>query len=155
MWAYLQSGSAGREYACNVGDLGSIPRLGRSPGEGKGWLLTPEFWPGEFHGLYSPWSRKELDVTERLSLSSIEPYRAINSWTSYLSSNLSREITWKTKWIILRRKQGQELCFGCIFDPSSCDPRWWVNLQWLHFLKIFLAALGLHCCKRAFSNYGK
>ena len=27
------------------------------------------FWPGEFHGLYSPWGRKELDTTERLSLS--------------------------------------------------------------------------------------
>ena len=30
------SGSAGKEYACNVGDLGSIPGLERSPGEGKG-----------------------------------------------------------------------------------------------------------------------
>ena len=29
-------GSAGKESACNVGDLGSIPELGRSPGEGKG-----------------------------------------------------------------------------------------------------------------------
>ena len=29
----------------------------------------PEFWPGEFHGLYSPWGCKELDTTERLSLS--------------------------------------------------------------------------------------
>ena len=28
--------SAGKESACNVGDLGSNPRLGRSPGEGKG-----------------------------------------------------------------------------------------------------------------------
>ena len=27
-----------------------------------------EFWPGEFHGLYSPWGRKELDTTEQLSL---------------------------------------------------------------------------------------
>ena len=27
-------------------------------------LPTPEFWPGEFHGLYSPWSHKELDMTE-------------------------------------------------------------------------------------------
>ena len=25
-------------------------------------------WPGEFHGLCSPWGRKELDMTERLSL---------------------------------------------------------------------------------------
>ena len=29
-------GSAGKESACNVGDLGSIPGLGRSPGEGRG-----------------------------------------------------------------------------------------------------------------------
>ena len=32
-------GSAGKESACNVGDLGSIPGLGRSPGEGKGYSL--------------------------------------------------------------------------------------------------------------------
>ena len=32
-------------------------------------LPTPVFWPGEFHGLYSPWGRKESDRTERLSLS--------------------------------------------------------------------------------------
>ena len=32
-------------------------------------LPTPAFWPGEFHGLYSPWGRKESDTIERLSLS--------------------------------------------------------------------------------------
>ena len=32
-------GSAGKESAYNAGDLGSIPRLGRSPGEGKGYPL--------------------------------------------------------------------------------------------------------------------
>ena len=53
-------GLAGKQSACNVGDLGSIPGLGRSPGEGS------VFWPGEFHGLYS---RKESDTTEPLSLS--------------------------------------------------------------------------------------
>ena len=31
--------SAGKESACNVGDLGSIPGLGRSLGEGKGYPL--------------------------------------------------------------------------------------------------------------------
>ena len=31
----LYSGSAGKESTCNAGDLGWIPRLGRSPGEGK------------------------------------------------------------------------------------------------------------------------
>ena len=32
-------GSAGKESACSAGDLGSIPRLGRSPGEGKSYPL--------------------------------------------------------------------------------------------------------------------
>ena len=68
-------GSAGKESACNAGDLGSIPGLGRSPGEGKGWLPTPIFWPGELHGLYSPWGRKELDTTECLSLHFTEQYK--------------------------------------------------------------------------------
>ena len=60
-------GSAGKESACNAGDLGLPPRLGRSPGEGKGY-------PFQYSGLensmgYSPWSHKELNTTEQLSLS--------------------------------------------------------------------------------------
>ena len=30
-------------------------------------LLTPVFWPGEFHGLYSTWGHEESETTERLS----------------------------------------------------------------------------------------
>ena len=89
----LPCGSAGKESACNAGDLDSIPGLGRSPGEklptpvfwlrefhglyksmGLQRLPTPLFWPREFHGLYSPWGRKELDTTKRLSLS-LQCYR--------------------------------------------------------------------------------
>ena len=33
----------------------------------KGRLPTLVFWPGEFHGLYSPRGHKESDMTERLS----------------------------------------------------------------------------------------
>jgi len=32
----LPDGSDGKESSCNAGDLGSIPGLGRSPGEGNG-----------------------------------------------------------------------------------------------------------------------
>ena len=32
-------GSTGKESACNAGDLGLIPGLGRYPGEGKGYPL--------------------------------------------------------------------------------------------------------------------
>ena len=57
-------GSAGKESTCNSGDLGSIPGLGRSPGEGKGFPL-------QYYGLEtsmdSPWGLKESDKTEPLS----------------------------------------------------------------------------------------
>ena len=32
----LPGGSDGKDFACNAGDPGSIPGLGRSPGEGNG-----------------------------------------------------------------------------------------------------------------------
>ena len=51
------------ESICNAGDPGLTPGLARSAGEGIGWP-TPVFWPREFQGLYSPWSHKELDMTE-------------------------------------------------------------------------------------------
>ena len=38
------------ESACNVGDLGLIPGLGRSPGGRDTWQPTPVFLPGESHG---------------------------------------------------------------------------------------------------------
>ena len=40
----LPDGSAGKKSACNVGDLGSIPELGRCPGEGNGY-------PRQYSGL--------------------------------------------------------------------------------------------------------
>ena len=56
-------GSAGKESAFNAGKPGFTPWVGKIPLE-KGRLPTPVFWPGEFHGLYSPWNCKELDTTE-------------------------------------------------------------------------------------------
>ena len=54
--------TVGKEFTCDAGDPGSVLGLGRSSGEGR--LPTPVFWPGEFHGLYSPWGRKQSDTTE-------------------------------------------------------------------------------------------
>ena len=39
----VPGGSDGKESACNAGDLGSIPGLGRSPGEGNGYPLQYSF----------------------------------------------------------------------------------------------------------------
>ena len=54
-------GLAGKESACNVGDLGSIPGLGRSPGEGKGYLFQYSCLENSMdcivHGLSKSWTR--------------------------------------------------------------------------------------------------
>ena len=47
----------------------SVQSLGWEDPLEKGKVPTPVFWPGEFHGLYSPWGPKESDTTKRLSLS--------------------------------------------------------------------------------------
>ena len=39
LYRLIYCGSAGKESACNMGDLGLIPGLGRSPGEGKVYPL--------------------------------------------------------------------------------------------------------------------
>ena len=59
---------SGKESACQVGDGGSILGLGRSSGRRK-WQPTPVFLPGKSPGQrslagYSPWGRKESDMTE-------------------------------------------------------------------------------------------
>ena len=61
-------GSDGKESACNMGDLGSIPGSGRAPLR-KEWQPILLFFPGESHGQrslvgYSPWGCKESDTTE-------------------------------------------------------------------------------------------
>ena len=63
-------GSAGKEYTCNVGDLGLIPGLGRSPGEGNGYPLQYSGLESfmEVHG-----GHKESDMNKRLSFSLFIP----------------------------------------------------------------------------------
>ena len=59
-------GSAGKEYACNAGDLGSIPGLGRSPGEMKGYPLQCSGLENSMN-FYRLRGHKELDLSEQLS----------------------------------------------------------------------------------------
>ena len=50
-------GSAGKESTCNVGELASIPGLGRSPGEGKGYPLQYSGLENSVHGVTKNWTR--------------------------------------------------------------------------------------------------
>ena len=64
-------GSDSKDSACNAGDLGSTPWLGRCPGGGHGNPLQYSCLENT-HGWrslmgYSPWGCKEMDMTEWLS----------------------------------------------------------------------------------------
>ena len=65
LWFRASQVSSGKESACNAGDLGSIPGLGRSPGERNGYSLQyscPEnsmdrgAWQAPAHGVEKSWT---------------------------------------------------------------------------------------------------
>ena len=65
----IPGSSDGKEYFYSEEDLGSIPWLGRSPGEGNGNPLKYSCLEETVEpGGYCPWGCKELDMTERLTL---------------------------------------------------------------------------------------
>ena len=66
----------------NARNVGLIPGLGSSPGEGK-WQPTPVFLPGKFHGQmslvsYIPWDHKDSDRTEHLTPSHHQRFSVLN-----------------------------------------------------------------------------
>ena len=73
------------------------------------WLPTPVFLPGEFHGDflagYSPWTHKELDITENLPLS-------FSQYTRKLISNLFNS-TNMINWTNRLDKYGHQDVFPC------------------------------------------
>ena len=75
-------GSAGKESTCSTGDLGSIPELGRCPGEGKGYPL-------QYSGLENSTDCIVHGVTKRLTgLSDFHFHFHFNRWNS--QRNLKR-----------------------------------------------------------------
>ena len=60
-WAFLLAQLF--PFFLQCGKPGFDPWVGNIPWR-REWLPTPVFWPGEFHGLYSPCSCKESDMTE-------------------------------------------------------------------------------------------
>ena len=81
-------GLAGKESACNEGDLGLIPGLGRSPGEGKGYPLQYSGLDNSMdcivHGVAKSWTR-------------LSNFHSVNRlyFCSSTSDFLVTSITWK------------------------------------------------------------
>ena len=79
-------------------------------------LTTPIFWPGEFHGLYSPWAHRESDMTEQLSLS-----LSWQIWLAAAAKSLQLCLTvWSHRWQPTRLPRpwdspGKNTGVGCHF----------------------------------------
>ena len=72
---------------------GFNPWLGKIPWR-REWLSTPVFWPGEFHGLYSPWGCKESDTTERVSLSVFHNWTRLSNVALILWYKALSDLSW-------------------------------------------------------------
>ena len=71
-------GSDSKESACNVGDLGSIPGLGRSPGEGNGYPIQYFCLENskERGAWWAPWDCKEVGMSEATNIL-LNPLRGV------------------------------------------------------------------------------
>ena len=125
-----------KKSACNVGDLGSIPGLGRYPGGGHGNPLQYSCLENP-HGQgclvgYGPWGWEELDMTEWLSAHTSEIHSFLE-WTTgskcqfgqlkcyiplvvFFANQELWFLKWKGKKNILKKRQ---LCVKkkCTWNP--------------------------------------
>ena len=85
-------------------------------------------WPGEFHGLYSPWGHKAWDMTKQLSLSlggagnTIQKWHRSRKWTSVLR--------WKRTHMSTSCRHNR-LCKSCVLQKLL---RW--NISWSNILML-------------------
>ena len=80
--------SAGKEYVCNVEDLGLIPGLGRSPGEGKGYPLQ---YSGLENSMNSMKRQKDRTLKDELPRSVSAQYATGDQWRNNSRKNEEME----------------------------------------------------------------
>jgi len=126
LYSSFPNGSDSIESACNAGDPGSIPGLGRSPGEGNGYPLQYSclensmdrgFWWDTVHGVAKSWVAKSRVAKSRTQLSNFHfischfttlPGRKCpkwrdtrNGWIPYVQHEWSKE---QILWQCLKKK---------------------------------------------------
>ena len=92
-----------------MGYLGLIPGLGRSPGEGKGYPSV--FWPGEFHGLCSPWGHEESDMTKS----------DMTSTFTFMKDSITEEF--REEWLSVRKPEGRVQFQGLFLKEKASQSR--------------------------------
>ena len=118
-----EGGAGVKDPACqcwDLRDMGLIPGLGRSLEDA--WQSTPLFLPGESHGQrslvgYSPWGRKELDMTEPLSTSTHPQSKAATQGHSVCTHRCLSSVMW---WFRTFESWGQiKVSVSCVLMNYS------------------------------------
>ena len=116
---------------------GFDPRVGKIPWR-RERLLTPAFWPGEFHGLHSSWRCKEWDTTEQLYLLTFTlppyhnclilfPYIFLSIQKIPICQALRQERIWQGRWaLVFAESSGGPGPSEMMWErgPSSSTPPW-------------------------------
>ena len=126
-------GSAGKESACNVRDLGLIPGLGRSPGEGKGYPL-------QYSGMENSMDCIVHGVTK--SQTRLSDFHSLCNCNYCISSKINTKASmttphpFKALLTIMESNQAQTLCFCLLFYLTDIDDHCEIKAC-LHFSFIF------------------
>ena len=124
--SFLDS-SVGKESACNAGDPSSIPGLGRSPGEGKGYPL-------QYSGLENSMNfitkgvPKSQDGTGQLSLreicEGINYYYLLLNWHIFIKGLLYGKHS-SMRYLVIINLDKTGIVYSCLH--GACSP---VNMTW-------------------------
>ena len=95
-------GSAGKESACNEEDLGSIPGLGRSPGEGKGY-------PPQYSGLENSMDCIVHGVTKGRTRQRDFHFGMLGGYIQKIAQNLAKKLGQKVVGLRIRSLQLNQL----------------------------------------------
>ena len=109
-------GLAGKESTCNTGDLGSIPGLGRSPGEGKGYPLRILAWR-------IPWTKQSMG-SQRVGhnwATFTFTFWELRSHIPYCTANQKKK----------KNNNKQGIVYFCLWnlEPCSCKERLHISLS--------------------------
>ena len=145
-------GSVGKESACNAGDLGLIPGVGKIPWR-RTWLRTPVFWPEKSRG----WRRLvghmgptfcRLHGVEKDWTWLSTPF-CLSSACNYEGQNMAVECSWEES--VIPRYSSKNL--GCCETLNNKDT--WKPVAWLrgkvgicNFTAVAIEQQYLRTCKK-------
>ena len=140
-------GSTGKESACNAGDLSSIPGLGRSPREGKGYPLQNSGLENSMDGIVHGVAKSQMQLSLSL-LFVMQNWFARWFWTSFSGGQKFRmKVESRMEGLVLprpthSRDRGWPVCGGVLWlgggeDSPGFMPLWEKGGSVHHYWQVF------------------